>query len=281
MASEIGGFLRSRRARVRPQDAGLPEHGPRRVPGLRREEVARLAGVSVDYYVRLEQGRTPGVSDAVLDAVARVLGLEEVEREHLHRLARPARGAPAALPRVRPGTRRVLDLLGGAPAFVLGAGGRVLAWNALGEALLGFSALPAAQRNAVRHTFLDPAARTLYLDWPAVAEESAAYLRLEAGRAPGDEGTAALVAELLRESAEFRRLWARQDLRERVAGAKRVHHPAVGELDLGYEVLAVAGEPAQTVVVLTCEAGSATAERLSLLASWHASAGSAPGVPRG
>ncbi|RKE20015.1 helix-turn-helix transcriptional regulator [Streptomyces sp. TLI_171] len=265
--SELGEFLRLRRGRVQPSDVGLPEHGRRRrVPGLRREEVAQLAGVSVDYYVRLEQGRGDGVSAEVLDAVARVLRLDATERRHLHDLARPPRGAPRRTPtQVRPGLRLVLDALD-SPAFVLGRCMDVLAWNALGDAVVGFSALPPAGRNTARHAFLTEAGRSLYPEYERVAAETAAFLRLDAARHPDDPELAALVAELTAGSPLFAELWARHGVQEKSHGRKLLRHPLVGDLDLGYETLAPPGEPGLHLVVYTAEPGSATAERLARLA---------------
>ncbi|MEU6231891.1 helix-turn-helix transcriptional regulator [Kitasatospora sp. NPDC047058] len=281
MENTVGDFLRSRRARILPEEVGLPSNGRRRVQGLRREEVAQLAGVSVDYYVRLEQGRGASASDAVLDAVARVLGLDEVEAAHLRSLTRPPR--PAAAPRgrqqVREGTRLLLDLMPVTPAFVLGRRMDVLAWNALGDAVHGFSARASSgEVNAARHAFLDPAAREFYPQWEAVAAETVAYLRLDAGRYPEDARLAALVGELSVRSEEFRRLWADHQVREKTHGVKLIRHPLVGELDLGYETLAVNGSADQLLVVFTAPPDSPTAQRLALLASW--TAGGAPGGTR-
>ncbi|MFJ3790613.1 helix-turn-helix transcriptional regulator [Kitasatospora sp. NPDC090091] len=280
MENTVGDFLRSRRSRIQPEEVGLPAHGRRRVQGLRREEVAQLAGVSVDYYVRLEQGRGGSASDAVLDAVARVLRLDEVEAAHLRALARPPRRADGGPGRrqVRDGTRLLLDLMPGVPAFVLGRRMDVLAWNALGDAVNGFSARPAGEVNAARHTFLDPAAREFYPQWEAVAAETVSYLRLDAGRYPEDPKLAALVGELSVRSEEFRRLWADHQVREKTHGTKLIHHPLVGELDFGYETLAVNGAADQLLVAYTAPAGSPTAERLALLASWRADGGQAVGT---
>ncbi|MFJ3091094.1 helix-turn-helix transcriptional regulator [Streptomyces sp. NPDC086838] len=278
MDGELGDFLRSRRARISPEDVGLNSYGRRRVPGLRREEVAQLAGVSVDYYIRLEQGRGPSVSDAVLDAIARVLRLDETEHAHLRTVARPkARKASApSVRRVRPGLRLLLDLFDRAPAFVLGRRMDVLAWNALGDALNGFSRLPAGERNMPRQAFLAPGARELYPDWPAVAAETVAYLRLDAGLHPDDKELAALVGELSLKSEDFRRLWADHQVKAKTYGVKRMVHPVVGELTLPYETLAVPGEPELSLVVYTPEPGSETAERVALLASWSADERDAP-----
>ncbi|GHF27059.1 DNA-binding protein [Kitasatospora xanthocidica] len=291
MENTLGDFLRSRRARILPEEVGLPSHGRRRVQGLRREEVAQLAGVSVDYYVRLEQGRGGSASDAVLDAVARVLRLDAVEAAHLRSLVRPSR-APAAgttgrgraRQQVRPGTRLLLDLMTGVPAFVLGRRMDVLAWNALGDAVNGFSTRtgggsaagggaggPDGPPNQARHAFLDPAARDHYRQWDAVAAETVSYLRRDAGLHPEDPALSTLVGELSVRSEEFRRLWADHCVREKTHGVKLVRHPLVGDLDFGYETLGVNGSPDQLLVVYTAPVGSPTAQKLALLASWTAS----------
>ncbi|MFF2078129.1 helix-turn-helix transcriptional regulator [Kitasatospora sp. NPDC058162] len=277
MENTLGDFLRSRRARIQPEEVGLPAHGRRRVQGLRREEVAQLAGVSVDYYIRLEQGRGGSASDAVLDAVARVLRLDEAETAHLRSLNRPPKEAPARVRgdrRVRPGTRLLLDLMTGVPAFVLGRRMDVLAWNALGDAVNGFSeragGKPGTLPNQVRDGFLDPAARTFYRQWDAVAAETVAQLRRDAGLHPDDPALAALVGELSLRSEEFRRLWADHLVREKTSGVKLLRHPLVGDLDFGYETLAVNGSPDQVLVVYTAPPGSPTAQKLALLASWTA-----------
>lgn len=205
MDGELGDFLRSRRARIQPEEVGLPSYGRRRVPGLRREEVAQLAGVSVDYYIRLEQGRGPSVSDAVLDAIARVLNMDETEHAYLRTVARPRRtksSRPAA-PRVRPGVQLILDGMERVPAFVIGRRLDVLAWNALADALNGFSRMAADERNAARQVFLDPAARDLFPDWSAVAAQNVAQLHLNAGHHPDDSGMAALIGELSLKSEDF------------------------------------------------------------------------------
>ncbi|MFE4355680.1 helix-turn-helix transcriptional regulator [Kitasatospora sp. NPDC056800] len=288
MENTLGDFLRSRRARILPEEVGLPSHGRRRVRGLRREEVAQLAGVSVDYYVRLEQGRGGSASDAVLDAVARVLRLDGVEAAHLRSLVRPPK-APAASAarmrgrqRVRPGTRLLLDLMTGVPAFVLGRRMDVQAWNALGDAVNGFStrsdAGPDGLPNQARHAFLDPSAREYYGQWDAVAAETVAFLRRDAGLHPEDPELAALVGELSLRSAEFVRLWADHLVREKTHGVKQVNHPLVGGLDFGYETLGVNGSPEQLLVVYTAPADSPTAQKLALLASWTAPGAAAGGA---
>ncbi|MGA5824339.1 helix-turn-helix transcriptional regulator [Kitasatospora sp. NPDC094028] len=282
MENTLGDFLRSRRARILPEEVGLPAHGRRRVQGLRREEVAQLAGVSVDYYIRLEQGRGGSASDAVLDGVARVLRLDEVETAHLHSLNRPPKASATRArargeQQVRPGTRLLLDLMTGVPAFVLGRRMDVLAWNALGDAVNGFSdrarqkpgkpAKAGTPLNQARDAFLDPAARAFYRQWDAVAAETVAQLRRDAGLHPDDPALAALVGELSLHSEEFRRLWADHLVREKTGGVKLLRHPLVGDLDFGYETLTVNGSPDQMLVVYTAQPGSPTAQKLALLAS--------------
>ncbi|MFB7503850.1 helix-turn-helix transcriptional regulator [Streptomyces broussonetiae] len=276
MDGEVGDFLRSRRARIRPEEVGLPGHGRRRVPGLRREEVAQLAGVSVDYYIRLEQGRGPSVSDAVLDAIARVLRLDETEHAYLRTVARPQHRQPGRrsprqpAPQVRPGVQTLLDGMERSPAFVLGRRMDVLAWNALGDAVNGFSRLAPAERNMPRQVFLNPSAHDLYPEWSAVAATTVANLRLAAGTYADDPGLCALVGELSLKSADFRRLWADHEVKECAYGVKKIRHPVAGLLTLPYETLAVGHDPEQTLVVYTPEKGSRTAERLALLGSWTA-----------
>ena len=279
---ELRAFLRSRRARVTPQDAGLPVGtGPRRVPGLRREELALLAGVSVDYYTRLEQGRDLNVSTEVLDAIADALRLDDVERSHLRHLAQPTRQArrAAAPPRqqVRSGVRQLLDSLS-TPGFVIGRRSDVLATNRLARALLtDFDALPVPQRNLVRWLCTDPAARELLLDWEEVAADAVAALHRQVGKDACDPVIAALVGELSVVSEEFARWWASQRVLSRTWALRRLHHPVVGRLDLAVEHLLVPGPEEQVLVVHSAEPGSASAEALALLASWTApGAGRAP-----
>ncbi|MCC8251644.1 helix-turn-helix transcriptional regulator [Saccharothrix luteola] len=276
MNHDLGEFLRSRRARVRPDDVGLPGGGRRRVPGLRREELAMLAGVSVDYYMRLEQGRTPAVSDSVLDAVARVLRLDETERAHLRNLVRPAPAKRPAPQRVRPGLRRLLEMAVDVPAFVMGRRSDILAWNPLADALYGFGDLPPEDRNSARHTFLRPESRTFYRDWPTVAADMVAFLRLDAGRYPDDARLAALVGELSVKDETFRKLWAQHKVQEKTHGTKLMHHPVVGDLDLDYETLQPTGDPDVVLAVYTARVGSPTEERLKLLASWSAAPSGTP-----
>ncbi|GAA3582972.1 helix-turn-helix transcriptional regulator [Nonomuraea rosea] len=261
MEGDLGKFLRSRRARIRPEEAGLSAGGRRRVAGLRREEVALLAGVSVDYYIRLEQARVQNVSDAVLDAIARVLRMDVIERSHLTDLLRPARGEPVA-GEVRPGMRLLLDMAAHVPAFILGRRMDVLAWNALGDRISGFTAMPPGERNMARQTFLNPQARTLYREWPAVAAETIAYLRLYAGRHPGDPLLAALIADLSADPG-FRRLWEEHHVAEKTFGVKLMDHPEFGRLDFGYETLSSPGEPELLAVMYTADPASETGRKLA------------------
>ncbi|WP_406208561.1 helix-turn-helix transcriptional regulator [Kitasatospora sp. NBC_01560] len=277
--TELSEFLRSRRARLRPEDVGLPDHGTRRrVPGLRREELAQLAGVSTAYYIRLEQGHGESVSTAVLDSIARALRLTTAEREHLQRITKPARrrtGRPAAGRRqqIRPALQQLLDAMESVPAYVLGRRLDIVGWNRLGNALLGdFSAMPAEQCNMAWHVFLDPAARELYDDWEGKAADVVGILRLDAGRDPDDPRLASLIGELSLKSGDFRRLWAAHDIRDKGHGSKELHHPVVGRLTLRYETLRPAGEPGLVLVTYHAEPGTTSAESLRLLASWAATA---------
>ncbi|MEV7927141.1 MULTISPECIES: helix-turn-helix transcriptional regulator [unclassified Kitasatospora] len=274
--TELSEFLRSRRARLRPEDVGLPDSTTRRrVPGLRREELALLAGVSTAYYTRLEQGHGESVSAAVLDAIARVLRLSPAEREHLGRLTRPARRRPgraAARPqRVRPALQQLLDAMDCVPAYVLGRRLDIIGWNRLGTALLGdFAAMPPEQRNMAWQLFLEPASRELYEDWDGKATDVVGMLRLDAGRDPDDPRLASLIGELSLKSADFRRLWATHSIQDKGHGTKRLHHPVVGRLNLQYETLRPAGDVDQVLVTYHAEPGSSSAESLRLLASWAA-----------
>ena len=270
MSRELGEFLRSRRARIKPNDVGLPVGLRRRVPGLRRDEVASLAGVSVEYYVRLEQGRTAGVSDSVLDAVGRALRLSAVERTHLGNLVRPADG-DGGPNRVQPSVQRLIDLMDSVPATVLGKHLDVLAYNKLADAVCGFSAYPEAERNMARQTFLNPTAHLFYPEWDRVAAETVAYLRLEAGRWPDDAGLAALVGELSIKNEVFRRLWARHDVKDKVFGRKVMNHDLVGELEVEWQTFALPGDVGQHLLTYIPVPGSATADKLAVLASWTAS----------
>ncbi len=223
-----------------------------------------MAGVSVDYYIRLEQGRGSNVSDAVLDAVARALRLTETERTHLYALARPSGAGGGHASTLRPGARLLLNSIA-APAFILGRRMDVPAWNALGDAISGFSAMPPAERNQARYLFTDPTARTFYPDWDTVAAETVAYLRRDAGLHPDDTALSAMVADLSHRNPEFHRLWSAHPIKEKSFGAKRIHHPDLGLLDLTYETLALPGDPDHLLVVYTAAPNSPTAAALATL----------------
>ncbi|MFD7480189.1 helix-turn-helix transcriptional regulator [Streptomyces sp. NPDC059837] len=282
--AELGAFLRTCRARLSPQDAGLsPGGGVRRVPGLRREEVAYLGGVSTDYYIRLEQGRHPNVSEAVLDAVARALRLDNDERAHLFDLARTrtarSRSAqPDRVQRVRPDVHQMLDIFNGvSPAFVANHRQDVLAANQLARALItDWDSLPYRERNFARYVLLDPAARTLYRNWDKVAEIVVANLRLEAGRHPDDALLNELIGEAVVRVPEFSTWWDSHRVAQCVHGTQHFRHPVVGEFTLHHETLALPADPDQAICVYTAEPGSASAQALALLASW-----SAPDATRG
>jgi transcriptional regulator with XRE-family HTH domain len=269
---ELREFLRSRRARVTPAAAGLSlRAGARRVPGLRREEVAQLAGVSVDYYIRLERGRTANVSASVLDAVAGALQLNDLERTHLFTLAKPSRARPRPLPaqQVRPGLQLVVDSITDVPAMVLGRRLDVLAANALARALFtDFDALPPHFRNMARLVFLHDHVRSVCADWRAMAQGIVANLRLYAGRNPHDPALAELVGELSVEDPDFRRWWADHDVDRHTYGVRHCHHGLVGDLELGFEAFTPTDDPEQTLWVSTVQPGSVSEERLKLLASW-------------
>ncbi|GAA1713014.1 helix-turn-helix transcriptional regulator [Kribbella yunnanensis] len=275
-STELAAFLKAQRARLRPEDVGLvSDTVPRRVPGLRREEVARLAGVSTDYYTRLEQGRKASPSDSVINAVARALLMDKAGRQHLYDLCRPVLERPTHAPsvqRVRRPAQLLLDSLADQPALVVGRGTEVLAINALGRALLAdFEAMPAIQRNYTRWMLLDPQARILFRDWPVRAAEMVASLRMEAGRHPDDQGISNLVGELMVNSREFSAWWADQRVIVHNHGIKSLHHPLVGDLDLHWQNLIMAGDDQQNLVVYFAEPESSAAESLKLLASWSAS----------
>lgn len=261
----LGDFLRLRRARVAPADVGLPTGPRRRVGGLRREELAQLAGISVEYYQRLEQGRSGGPSPEVVDALARALGLDEVERAHLRALAAPARGrrAPAATrpDAVRPELARLLRMLGPVPALVLTDRFDLLAANSLAECLFG------RPTNLARYLFLDPSSRNRYPEWDEVAASTADGLRLTAGRYPSDRELATLIADLSAASPAFRVHWGRGDVTLRTSGRKVVRHPEVGTLTLHYENFVPVGEPRQRLLTLTPAPGSADEAALQLLAA--------------
>jgi transcriptional regulator with XRE-family HTH domain len=257
---ELKEFLRSRRGRLHPDDVGLRSFpGRRRVTGLRREELAQLVGVSVDYYVRLEQGRTRNVSETVLSRVAEALRLDETERAHLFHLAKPTkeRRRAESAQRVRPGIVRLLESIDRTPAFVLGRRMDVLACNRLACALLeDFDALPPQERNLARHMFLHEGVRSLYATWESNARDTVAMLRMYAGRHPDDPKLSTLVGELSVKSEEFRQWWAAHDVRERTYGTKRLCHPIVGELTISYETFQLPADPDQTLCMYTVEPGS-------------------------
>jgi len=275
--SEIREYLTSRRAKITPDQVGLPIYGDnRRVPGLRREEVALLAGVSVDYYTRLERGNMRGVSESVLEALARALQLDEAERAHLFDLAHAAQTTTAtrrgrrANRLIRPGVQRILDAMTGAPAFIRNGRLDILAANRLGYALYSVYASPGTPSNSARFVFLDPRARDFYPDWDLVANEVVAILRSEAGRDPYDRGLSDLVGELSTQDEAFRTKWAAHNVRFHDTGVKRIHHPCVGDLELSYETMELSGDPGLTMFALSAEAGSKSEQSLNLLASWAA-----------
>ena len=274
--AEIREFLSSRRARIAPEDAGLPAYGGnRRVPGLRREEVAMLTGVSVDYYVRLERGNLAGASESVLDALARTLRLDDAEREYLFDLARAA--APTLHKKkrpsttVRPAVQQVLNALD-TPAWVRNGRHDILAANGMGRALYApvFDD-PRRPVNTTRFTYLNPAARDFWRDYDQIANDAAAMLRLEAGRNPHDPDLITLIGELSTQSELFRERWASRDVMHHRSGLKRLHHPVVGDLDLNFESMELPSEPGLVMNVYTAPAGSPTADALKVLASWVAS----------
>jgi transcriptional regulator with XRE-family HTH domain len=273
-------FLATRRARITPQQAGLPTYGGhRRVKGLRREELALLAGVSVEYYTRLERGNARGVSDSVLEALVRALQLDEAERAHLLDLTRAANAAARIRrrppqQRVRPGVQQLLDAMTGVPAFVQNGRLDVLAANPLARALYadllddaGVGRAP----NHARYTFLDPRAADFYPDWNRAAADGVALLRAEAGRSPDDRELTDLIGELTTRSERFSALWATHNVRWHTTGTKLFHHPVVGDLALAYEGLELTADPGQTLITFTAEPGSPSQQALTFLASWVAS----------
>jgi transcriptional regulator with XRE-family HTH domain len=273
---ELGDFLRSRRARIKPDDVGLRSHGVRRVPGLRREELAQLAGVSVTYYTRLEQGQSSNASESVINAIARALDLSKDERTHLHDLARPA---PAKRRRqtkpeaIRPGTKQLVVAMTDVPAVVLGRRNDVLAWNPLGHLLLAghydFNApTRAADRpNLTQMLFLDPHSHDLYRRWQEEAARAVASLRLIAGRHKDDRGLAELIGELSINSAEFAALWSKHPVSDCVSGIKYFHHPEVGDFELAFEVLHLPEDTGHRIITYTAEPNSPSAAALALLKS--------------
>lgn len=263
--NRLGEFLRARREVARPEDYGLPEPSRRRTPGLRREEVALLAGISTDYYVRLEQGRDKHPSEPVMAALARVFALNDEGAAHLRELARPAskrRRRVARVERVAPQLARLLEAWPNTPAVVMGRYLDVLANNRLAAAVNHCSV---AGQNQVRVVFLDPDARRVYADWPTVAAETVASLRATAGGDLDDPRLTDLVGELSLKSEDFRQLWARHDVAVKTSGIKRYQHPMVGEVSLRYETFSVNAAPGQTLLVYHAEPGSPSEEALRLL----------------
>jgi len=276
---QIREFLSTRRARITPQQAGLPVYGRdrRRVPGLRREEVALVAGISSEYYTRLERGNATGLSESVIDGIARALQLDEAEQAHLLALIRTAsttrrpRRRPAPQ-RVRPTVQRILDSMVGTPAFVLNGRLDILTANELGSALYApIFVAPVQPPNNARFIFLDPQATAFFRDWDKVANDTVALLRAEAGRDPHDRQLSDLVGELSTRSDEFRVRWAAHNVRIHTTGVKLLHHPIVGDLDLPFESFALAADPSQSILIYTAEPGSPSQDALNLLASWAAS----------
>ncbi|MEY9845366.1 helix-turn-helix transcriptional regulator [Streptacidiphilus sp. MAP5-3] len=284
--SELSEFLRTRRARLQPEEVGLPYFGARRrVPGLRREELAQLAGVSVAYYTRLEQGNAHNVSASVLEAIADALRLDAAEREHLDHLVKPrqrTRAVPARAQRVRPQLQFLLDSMDAVPAYVIGPRADVLAWNRMACALLGdFGAKTPEQRNFAWMIFMDPASHEFYDDWEGKARDVVSCLRMAAGRTPDDPKLAALIGELSVKSPEFRQWWAAHDVRSKGPCQKELHHPVVGRLSLAYEAMVLPADPDQQLITYAAEPGSASAESLRLLASWAAEPSRGTGAGRG
>jgi len=275
---ELREFLTSRRARVTPDQAGLPTYGGnRRVPGLRREEVAILSGISVEYYTRLERGNAAGVSESVVEGLSRALQLDEAERAHLADLVRTTntRRAPRrrAVNTVRAVVQQVLDSMTDAPAFVLNQRLDVLAANELGRALYApMFGGPRDRVNHARFVFLDPASHDFWGNWDKAAKDTAAILRAAAGRDPYDRRLSDLVGELSTRSEEFRVRWAAHDVKFHHTGVKHIHHPLVGDLTLAFESLQVSADAGQTLLVYSAEPGTASREALNLLASWTTTA---------
>jgi transcriptional regulator with XRE-family HTH domain len=287
--SEIREFLISRRARITPEQTGLPVFGgPRRVPGLRREEVAMLAGVSVDYYTRLERGNMSGVSESVLEALARALQLDDAERAHLFDLARAA--GPSARQRrrpaqqkVRPSVRRIIDAMTATPAFVQNSRLDILVANQLGRALYSEMFADPAVRpaNHARFVFLSPRSRDFYANWDRAASDTVAILRSEAGRDPYDRNLSDLIGELSTRSDEFRTRWAAHNVRIHRTGLKDFHHPVVGQLSLTFDMMELTADIGLAILAYSAEPGSRSEEGLHLLGSWaatldHAETSAAP-----
>jgi len=285
--AQVRDFLTSRRERISPAQAGLPAYGGsnRRVKGLRREEVALLAGVSIDYYVRMERGNLTGASETVLDGIASALQLDEAERGHLFDLARAAQPAPPRQRRsktsgVTDGIQQVLDAITDAPAWVRNARHDMLAANRLARALYApVLADPRRPANNARFIYLDPAAHEFFADWERAADDTAAMLRSEAGSNPHDKQLIELIGELSTRSEEFRSRWAAHNVRFHRTGHKRIRHPVVGTLDLDFEAMEFPAHPGLTLLAYTAAAGTPTADSLRMLASWAATAEQAGDLP--
>ncbi|MFF0286858.1 helix-turn-helix transcriptional regulator [Streptomyces sp. NPDC005262] len=276
--AELSEFLRTRRDRLKPADVGLTDYSRRRrVPGLRREELAQLAGVSAAYYTRFEQGNARNASREVVDAISRVLRLSDAEHAHLLQLAQLkqhfAKGVEPPRQQVRPEVRELLTAMEGVPAYVWGRRSDVLAWNQTASAVFGDWAARAPQdRNWARITFLDPASRKLFTDWDTKAHDVVGQLRLWAGLHPDDALLASLIGELSMKSEDFRKLWAAHDVKRKTHGTMRLTHPLVGDLTLRYETLALPGDQDQSLSTYHAEPGSPSEQALRLLASWGADA---------
>ena len=272
--SELGDFLKTKRAAIAPESVGLPAVGnPRRVRGLRREEVALLAAMSVDHYTRMEQGRVTTASDSVLSGIATALRLSDDERTYLWMLAKPRTRGPV-LPEpdgIDPGTRDLLDAMVHIPALVIDGRADVLAWNDLASALfLDFSAIPRRERNLVRMMFLDPQVRRLFPGWEDVAAGAVARLRMDVGALPGDRRLAEVVTELLTLDADFRRWWGGYGVRETSTCRKVFDHPVVGRMELDWQAMRLTAAMDRTLITYTAPAGSPAADALRMLASWAA-----------
>ncbi|MFJ9087923.1 helix-turn-helix transcriptional regulator [Streptomyces sp. NPDC102384] len=274
---EVSAFLKSRRARITPEQAGLPVYGQRRVPGLRRGEVAMLAGMSVEYYTRMERGNLAGASDSVLDALAQALRLDDTERDHLYALARAAGSGPARGRRrsktatVRASVLRIVEGLHDQPAYVRNNRMDILAANPLARALhCELFATAAEPVNTCRFVFLDPRATRLYPDWERVAREGVGVLRVEVAKNPYDRELSNLIGELSTRSDAFRTMWGAQDVHVFTEGTKRFLHPAVGEMELVHEALDLPGDDGLSITVYSADPGTPAADALRLLASWAA-----------
>jgi len=273
---ELGEFLRTRRAKITPRQAELPNYGGRRrVPGLRREEVALLAGISIEYYTRIERGSVRGASDDVLDALARALQLDDVERAHLIDLVHAANARPrgdrrsAARDQARPTVQRLLDSMTGVAAFIRNARLDILSANHLGYALYSPAFLdPARSVNLARFVFLNRRSTDFYRDWDRIAHDAVGSLRAEAARHPDDKALTSLVGELATHSDEFRVRWGGHDVRYYRSGTQPFHHPLVGDLTLNYDALEIPADPGQTIVAYSAPAGSPAQEALDQLANW-------------